>query len=74
MEAAEVIITGFSKPSSEGIILHFNVPARLKTGIGAFSEIWVSWDKIGEALISEYASPSRCDEIRDANTNTPNNH
>lgn len=50
----DVIITGFSNPTSEGVVLKFNKPARLKTGTGHFKEVWVSWDKIGEALVAGY--------------------
>ena len=54
MKKAEIIISEFSNPTREGITLHLNSPARLKTGTGAFKEHWVSWDKIGKLLFNNY--------------------
>jgi hypothetical protein len=50
----EVIITGFSNANNEGVVLHTNIPAKLKTGNVKGTTIWVSWDKIGEALLQDY--------------------
>jgi len=50
----EVIITGFSNANREGVTLHTNIPAKLKTGNVMGTTMWVSWDKIGEALIEDY--------------------
>ena len=52
----EVIITGFSNANKEGVVLHTNVPARLKSGNVKGTAIWVSWDKIGEALLENYTN------------------
>jgi hypothetical protein len=49
-----LIITGFSNPTSEGVTIHLNKPARLKTGTGHFEKFWISWDKIGAALFDGY--------------------
>ena len=51
---AEIIITGFSNPTSKGVVLHLNERARLKTGNLASKEFWVSWDKIGRELFNNY--------------------
>lgn len=50
----EVIITGYSNPTSEGIVLHTNISASLKTGNVKNTTVWVSWDKIGKALFDNY--------------------
>jgi hypothetical protein len=50
----DVIITGYSNMTKEGIVLHTNVPAKLKTGNVTSKEVWVSWDKIGAALFDDY--------------------
>jgi hypothetical protein len=50
----DVIITGFSNANSEGVILHTNIPAKLKTGNVRGRSTWVSWDKIGELLFDDY--------------------
>ena len=58
----DVIITGFSNPTSEGVVLHLNKAARLKTGTGHFKEVWVSWDKIGMSLFDGYTKKQEVDE------------
>lgn len=50
-----IIITHFSNPTSEGVILHLNNPTTLKSGTLAANEFWVSWDKIGKCLFDGYA-------------------
>ena len=60
----EVIITGFSDATSEGVTLHTNIPARLKSGSLENSIVWVSWDKIGLALFDNYTQKS---EVSDRN-------
>jgi len=59
---SDVIITGFSNPTSEGVIIHLNKAARLKTGTGHFEEFWISWDKIGAALIYGYTEKQEVSE------------
>lgn len=59
----EVIIVGFSKPTEQGVIIHLNKPARLKTGTGHYSQFWISWDKIGSALIDGYTERQEVDEL-----------
>lgn len=49
-----VIITGFSNPTKEGVILHLNKKTSLKTCNIRNDEFWVSWDKIGAALFDGY--------------------
>jgi hypothetical protein len=58
----DVIITGFSNPTSEGVTIHLNHVARLKTGTGHFKEFWISWDKIGAALIDGYTEKQEVSE------------
>jgi len=55
----EVIITGFSNATKEGVTLHTNIPAKLKTGNVKGTSMWVSWDKIGSALLDNYTE--RCE-------------
>ena len=52
--AKDVIITGFSNPTGEGVILHLNKKTSLKTGNITNDEFWVSWDKIGAELFDGY--------------------
>ncbi len=60
----EVIITSLSNVSSEGITLHTNIPAKLKTGNVKGTSVWVSWDKIGALLFDDYTE--KC-EVKDLN-------
>ena len=53
-EIKDVIITGYSNVTKEGVVLHLNKKAKLKRGNMSCIEFWVSWDKIGEALIEGY--------------------
>jgi hypothetical protein len=53
-QQAEAIITGFSNPTSEGIVLHLNKKTSLKSSNIVNNEFWVSWDKIGAALFDGY--------------------
>lgn len=51
----------------EGIVLHLNKAAKLKTGNIASKEFWISWDKIGESLLVDYCdvdSVEYRDELR----------
>lgn len=67
-----VIITGFSNPTSEGVILHLNKKTSLKTGNIQANEFWVSWDKIGELLFDEYSDKSEVEERNKlSEVNTP---
>jgi hypothetical protein len=58
----DVIITGFSNPTSEGVILHLNKTSTLKTGNVANNEFWVSWDKIGKLLFDGYTDATEVSE------------
>ncbi len=49
-----IIITEFSNPNKQGVTIHLNKVARLKTGVGQYKEFFISWDKIGKALIEGY--------------------
>ena len=51
---SDVIIVSVGQITSEGVTLILNKPARLKTGKLRCTQFWVSWDKIGEALIEGY--------------------
>ena len=55
----EVIITGVNNVTKEGVTLLTNIPASLKTGNVKGTTIWVSWDKIGTALLDNYTE--KCD-------------
>lgn len=50
----EIIITAFSNVNKEGITLHTNIPAKLKTGNVKGKSVRVSWDKIGSVLFQDY--------------------
>ena len=63
----EVIITGYSNVTKEGIVFQLNQKAKLKTGSILCKEFYVSWDKIGEALFQDYCnvgSVEHCDKLR----------
>lgn len=47
-------IKEFSNVSSEGITLHLTEKTTLKTGNVKNDQFWVSWDKIGKLLFSNY--------------------
>lgn len=53
-EIKDVKIVAYSNVSKQGVLLHLNKKATLKTGCLSSLEFWVSWDKIGEALIEGY--------------------
>jgi hypothetical protein len=59
----EVIITGFSNASKDGVVLHTNIPAKLKTGNVKGNTSWVSWDKIGAALFNDYTERNEVAEL-----------
>jgi len=67
----DVIITGIKNVTSEGVTLELNKPASLKTGVGSFKEIWVSWDKIGNALIDGYTEKMEVSELNKLRNLTP---
>ncbi len=58
----DVIVTGFSKPTSEGVTLHLNKKSTIKTGNVPNDEFWVSWDKIGKLLFDNYTEKVEVDE------------
>lgn len=60
----DVILTGYSNLTKEGVVLHLNKPAKLKSGTGYFKEVWVSWDKIGAALFEDYTQKTDVDGMR----------
>jgi hypothetical protein len=59
----EAIIIGFSNPTSEGVTIHLNKPSKLKGGNIPSKDFWVSWDKIGRALIDGYTDKTEVDEL-----------
>jgi len=62
-----VVITGFSKATDEGVVLHLNEKTSLKTGNVKNNEFWISWDKIGSLLFDNYTdsdSVSERNELR----------
>jgi len=64
MKKKDIIITDYRNVTKEGVVLHLNKRAKLKTGNILSSEFWVSWDKIGETLFEGYANPEDQDRIR----------
>ena len=64
-EIKDVIVTGYSNVTKEGVVLHLNKKAKLKTSNMACMEFWVSWDKIGEALIDGYTKKCEVSELRE---------
>jgi len=65
----EVIITGFSNVNNEGVTLHTNVKAKLKTGHVKGTSMWVSWDKIGSALLENYTERKEVVELNELRNN-----
>ncbi len=61
----EIIITGFSKATSKGVILHLNEKTSLKTGNVLNKEFWVSWDKIGRLIFDNYTDKIAVSDLRD---------
>ena len=59
----KVIITGYTA-QGEGVILETNIPARLKTGNVKGTSVFVSWDKIGRALLDDYADTDSVEDLR----------
>lgn len=59
-----VVITGFSNPSSEGVVLHLNRKSTLKSGNIPASEFYVGWDKIGKALFEDYCDSDDLDTFK----------
>lgn len=53
-EIKELLITGYSNVTKEGVVIHLNKRAKLKTGNILSNEFFVSWDKIGESLFDGY--------------------
>ena len=64
-EIKDVIIIGYSNVTKEGVVLHLNKKAKLKTGHLSSIEFWVSWDKIGEALLEGYTEKCEVSERRE---------
>jgi len=63
--ANEVIITGFSNAGKQGVTLHTNIPAKLKTGNVKGTSMWVSWDKIGSALLENYTEKCEVADLKE---------
>jgi hypothetical protein len=62
-ENRDVIITKYSNITNKGLVIHLNKKAKLKTGNLYSNEFWVSWDKIGEALIENYTDKCEVPEL-----------
>jgi tyrosyl-tRNA synthetase len=68
-EPSRVLIVGF-EPTNEGVVIKLNIPSKLKTGNISATEFWVSWDKIGDALFSDYCQlTDDVDSIREIRKN-----
>lgn len=59
----DIIITGFSNPTSEGVVLYLNKKTSLKTGTLTSDNFWVSWDKIGSLLFDGYTKEQSVIEL-----------
>lgn len=59
----DVIITGFSNPTKEGVTIHLNKATRLKYGKLRAKEFWVSWDHIGTNLFAGYTQKQTVTEL-----------
>jgi hypothetical protein len=64
MKTEDVIITGYSHVTKEGVVLHLNKVATLKSGVMPTKEFWISWDKIGQALFDDYCDVTDVDYRR----------
>jgi len=71
MKKDEVIITEISNVSKEGVTLHTNVPAKLKTGNVKGTSMWVSWDKIGKALLENYTERQEVKDLKELREDYP---
>jgi hypothetical protein len=60
----DLIITGFSNPTKEGVNLHLNKKGRLKTGTLTSETFYVSWDKIGQNLFEDYTELTEVNDRR----------
>jgi len=61
----KVIVTGFSNATHEGVVLHTNIKAKLKTGNISANEFWVSWDKIGNELFDNYTDATQVSDRKE---------
>lgn len=66
-----VIITGYSNPTSEGVTIHLNKRAKLKNGHMHCDSWYVSWDKIGSALIEGYTEKCEVAELDKLRASNP---
>lgn len=64
----DILIVGFSNPTTEGIVLHFNKPTSLKTGNVKSKEFYVSWDKVGAALVDNYSESADISDLNKQRT------
>jgi len=62
-EPMSLLIIGY-EAGKEGVKLILNKPARLKTGNVSNTEVWVSWDKIGDALFANYCDSYDLERLR----------
>ncbi len=69
----DIVITSFSNPTSEGVTLQLNKPAKLKTGTGYFTEFWISWDKIGQSIFEDYTEEGVNERLNLRNPTNQNN-
>ncbi len=60
---SKTLIIGY-EAGEQGVRLILNRPARLKTGNVSNTEVWVSWDKIGAALLADYCDSYDLERFR----------
>lgn len=58
-----VIITHYDNVTDKGLVLHTNIPAKLKDGMMPSKSRFISWDKIGSLLFEDYTDESSVEEL-----------
>jgi hypothetical protein len=62
-DSMSLLIVGY-EAGKQGVKLILNKPGRLKTGNVSNTEVWVSWDKIGAALLADYCDDYDLSRVR----------
>lgn len=58
-----ILITHYSNPTKEGIVIHTNYPSKLRSGNILSTEHFVSWDKIGSLILRNYSDETDINEL-----------
>lgn len=59
----KVIITHYSNVTNKGIVLHTNIPSKLKNGVMPSKSHFISWDKIGRLIFENYTEADSVKEL-----------